>query len=195
MMSELCSPVLRRREAGSNRVPVKGKTRMKRRKSTPADDALVTDETASPGKRAAALTNIGVDQLVQFEPQVAALLNHPEYQLRGKAIRVLVGLWSLDRYLEAALRLLQRDPEWPVRVDAAIALGMFVKFANRDRDRVLRELTVCLMRDEEWAVQKRCYEELMDLLGRSSLDVPNMFERERDVDLTLIAPYRPKSVD
>ncbi len=117
-------------------------------------------------------------------------------QLRGAAVKALVGQWDKQRYLEEATQILHTDPEWGARADAAVALSMFTRFSGQQRESILRELTRALIRDEDCAVQKRCYKELLQILApsKSVTSIPDYFDRSRDVDWELLKPYLDNQV-
>lgn len=168
---------------------------MQRRKSTPNDDALLQDDSADPVGRSSAMTHIGIDNLQHFEKTIAGLLNHPNFILRGEAIKVLLGKWEMPKYLNVAVRMLDSDPEWSARADAATAMSTFTIFTKQSRELVLGELIKCLMNDEHSSGQKSCYEEVLKILSPNQdwTSLPNRFDRERDVDWDLLKPYLNKS--
>lgn len=168
---------------------------MQRRKSTPNDDALLQNDSADPVERASAMTRIGIDNLKHFETTIAGLLNHPNFILRGEAIKVLLGKWEMSKYLNDAVQMLRSDSEWSARADAATAMSTFTQFTKQSHELVLSELINCLMNDEHRSGQKSCYEEILKILAPSKdwTSLPNRFDRERDVDWNLLKPYLDES--
>ncbi len=160
-------------------------------KSEPGDKNIARDSNANPVDRANAISNLTVDGFFEFEPLLAEWLYDTSYILRSEAVRSLVGMWKKARYFEDAVRMLHTDSEWEVRADAAFALSMYTTYDKSQRERVMRELANRLVTDKDWAVQQRCYEELLRLHGRDEerVNLPNHFNPDRDVDWELIKPY------
>jgi hypothetical protein len=169
-----------------------------RYKSTPQDDIIARDESADPIDRESAIGKLTVDRLYEFEPLFAELLNHPSHYLRGKCVYSLVGFWNRVEYLERALEMLRTEPEWEARQDAAHALTSFVLYSKIctpvQRERIILELVRALTADEDEFVQKACYEDLIEILApeRKLIQLPDYFDRNRDVDWNLLKPYLDK---
>jgi|GEM_PF-4769975 len=164
---------------------------MDRYKSTPDDDRIVQDEAAKPLDRVSAMARLAFDQFHEFEPVFAELLCHPSEPLREQAVISLVGTWRLPQYLDTAIQMLHTDPIWYVRTSAALALRTYVQRTGQQRERICLELTRCVLHDPDTSVQKLCYAELLQLLApeRDWSELPDDFERERDVDWPLLQPY------
>jgi hypothetical protein len=132
---------------------------------TPEDLRVLTDASADAARRAQALSRLSHWEKGKFdhlEPTIAALLE-----------------------------LLQVRDEWSVaRTDAAFALGQFVRFTGKERDRIIRALVKALQNDPDSAVQASCYEQLLQLLApqREAPEIDD-FDRARDVDWALLQPY------
>lgn len=170
-----------------------------RHKSTPEDDRAIVDVSADPAERASALTRLAFDAAYELEPQIASLLDEADPMVRGEAMSVLLGWWRRGEYFERAVDMLHHDPdEWP-RGDAAFALTEFVArmpheepAAPEVRERVIRELVRRLVEDDSDTVQAKCYEGVLIAIGpedRWGIQLPDVFDRERDVDWKRLAPY------
>ena len=164
------------------------------KKVTPEDLAALTDSNADPADRVRALSRLAhweKGKYDKLEPTIASLLKDESSAVRGAAINTLLGSWHREKYLDAAIRLLMedRDDDWTCRADAAFALGQFSLRTNKERDRVLTALLAALKHDPEWPVQRRSYEEVLRLIApdRQPPD-GGEFDRDRDVDWTLLAP-------
>ncbi len=172
---------------------------MERYKSTPQDDVIARDENADPIDRESAIGKLTFDQLYEFEPLFAALIDHPSHYLRGKCIYSLVGVWNRVQYLERAIEMLHTEPEWEARPQAALALKSFVLYSKictcMQRERIIQELVQALTTDDNEYVQSRCYENLVEILApeRKPITLPDYFDRNRDVDWNLLKPYLEKS--
>lgn len=162
-----------------------------RHKSTPDDDDLAYDESARPVDRAGAVKRLALDGFTEIEPLLAELLHHDNFLLRGQAIKLLLSIWTRSRYIDDGVKMLHSDSEWEVRANAAFALSSFAAYTGEQRERIVRELLVQLLNDEDHAVQRRCYEGLLQLIvpERSQANSPTYFNRERDVDWELLKPY------
>lgn len=165
-----------------------------RRKSTPEDDRLVRDDRADWGDRMSAIHNVAVDHLVYLEADIAKLLDHESDGLRATAILALVMHWNLERYVPRALELLRDDPEATVRMHAAVALGSYASGDARARPDLLRALALALQSDVHAGVARKAYVAMLRSLAPDlkTTTIPTVdFDRTRDVDRALIAPYLP----
>lgn len=164
---------------------------IERRKSKPEDDTLIYDENADPVERASAISRLTVDGFTDIEPLLAQILRHESLFLRSQSIISLLGFFHKSRYIDDAVQMLHSDPEWMARGDAVFALSRFASRTGEQRKPIIRELVQCLMRDENSAVQRKCYEGLLLLLApeRKRSSIPDNFNRERDVDWELLKPY------
>lgn len=164
----------------------------KRWKSSPQDDSTLGDESADVVSRVSALSRLASDKRFGLEPQIAGLLHHPEPMLRAEAIFVLLARWNKAAYLPQALQMLRRDPDWSVRTQAASSLTWFARNNPEEKERLLQELTARLMQDEDVSVQQVCYEQILEILAPNDHpEVPDFFDRERDVDREILRPYLP----
>lgn len=167
---------------------------MRRRKSTPEDEIIIYDETINPGERASALFRLAVDGFSDMEPLLVKLLSHNARILRGEAIKILLSSWRLPQYLDDAVRMLHHDLDDHVRSDAAYSLAQFARYSEdgiKQKDFIIKELVQSLMNDDEQFVQETCYEGLLKLLApeRGYVQLPDDFNRERDVDWELLKPW------
>jgi hypothetical protein len=169
-----------------------------RYKSTPHDDIIARDENADPIDREAAIGKLTFDQLYEFEPLFASLLDHASHYLRGKCIYSLVARWNKVEYLEKAIQMLHAEPEWEARQQISHALKSFVLYSNictpAQRERIIRELVHSLNSDEDAFAQRECYRNLVEILApeRKPISLPDYFDRNRDVDWNLLKPYLEK---
>ncbi len=172
--------------------PTKAET-TQHRKSTPRDLLTLADETARVMDRDQAMDLLVTDRFYQAEPQIALFLDSPEAQLRGDAIYGLLGRWLKRDYYDTAVTLLRSDPSWYVRTQAATALAWFGRWSEQEgeRDHVVRDLVAALYSEPDDITQGAVYEEVVELLQPDGpdYDPPDPFDRERDVDTALIAPY------
>ena len=167
---------------------------MRRRKSKPGDEILIYDESLDVVARSCAIFRLAVDGYIEMKPLLVSLLNHKEFMLRGEAIGILIGGWKIPEYLGEAIRMLHTDVDIYVRSDAASALSNFAQRSEegiKQRDVVIQELLYGLMKDEDVWVQSRCYECLLNIIApeRGYIELPDDFDRERDVDWDLLKPY------
>ncbi len=167
---------------------------MIRRKSKEGDEQLIHDESVNVAERASAIFRLAVDGYTEMESYLVQLLDHEDDLLRGESIKVLLGGWKKEKYVDKAIEMLHHDPEYAVRGDTAFSLRQFVTgFENgqKYKERVLKELIKQLQKDENWAAQSSCYEETLKIITgeRFGIKLPDDFNRERDVDWNLLQPY------
>ncbi len=168
------------------------KKRPQHHKSSPQDFITLADETADSVDRSIAMDLLVSDRFYEIEPQIAAALSHPEGHLRGDAIYNLLARWQKRDYYDDAVTLLRSDPDAAARRQAAAALAAFAGWTGeeQDRDGVLRELVRALYAEQDDIRQGGLYESIRGLLRRNDgYEAPYPFDRERDVDKALIAPY------
>ncbi len=165
------------------------------RKSSPQDLVTFPDKGADSVARANAIANLASDGFYLLEPQFAACLSDADPFVRGQAILSLLGLWRLADYFGEAARMLREDPDEYARLDATAALSNFgARGTDEERVAALREMVRALYSegpaDED---QGDLYGYIVRLLRPASdwTNQPYPFDRERDVDKTLIAPYLP----
>lgn len=103
-----------------------------------ADDALLRGKLAAlrngqvPHWEVYGLIHdFGHAKFLEAEPDVVALLKHPNEQFRCIAVRVLTFHWDIRRHRDELIRLLCDDPEYEVRSFTAAGLG-FVFRESRD---------------------------------------------------------------
>lgn len=170
-----------------------------RYKSTPADDALVSDRSAGVVDRVSALSRLAVDKLTRLEPEVAAQLDDPSGMVRGEALLTLLGGWELGGYLDTALEMLRADPDDDARMHAVRGLSSFVTY-RRDpaaverpaqREVILAALVEAFLHDPSPSIQLFAYSAVYEMLTGSSPALPDAFDREVDADWELLAPYLP----
>lgn len=165
---------------------------MQRRKSTPADDIMLTDADADPVERSSAVARLVSDGFDYFKPVIVNLLGHPHFILRSEAIKVLLSAWKLPEYVDDAVRMLRTDPEWSVRADAAFSLSWFTQYTGQQKDKIVKELLLGLLQDDDWAVQKSCYKNLLKVLGAKTKITDKKFNRDKNVDWEMLTPYLNK---
>jgi hypothetical protein len=109
-----------------------------------ARSAPVTDsELGRTGLKA--LRWAGLDGLEELEPQVVECLSHPDGDIRGEGIFVLVGRWGRETHLERAKEMMFNDRA--AQVVAAQALNLFLA----DHPAALEEVFPALLRAMEQA--------------------------------------------
>jgi HEAT repeat protein len=169
-----------------------------RYKSTPADDALISDRSADEIERSDAMIRIAFDGIYRLKTEIAAQLDDPSVMVRGEAIRVLLGRWQLDAYLEHALDMLRAEPDEDGRADAALALGWFIALRPPEfpvdegqRDVIMPALVQAFLDDPSRYVQEVAYCQLHEVLTGRRAALPEQFNPETDADWEMLAPYVP----
>jgi HEAT repeats len=88
----------------------------------------------------------GNEGFLEAEPDVVALLNHPDARFRELAVRVLTYHWDLRKHRDELIRLLRHDPDYKVRFFTAGGMG----FVFRDsRDPVVSQALIDKIRDND----------------------------------------------
>jgi len=170
-------------------------------KSTSTDFKMAYDDSANAVDRAFAIRSLVFDRIYEIEPLLVQLLKHKEEFLRGEAINALIGRWHKAQYLGAALGMLHSDTSYVARRDSAFALGEFAAFADeadKYKKQIIQSLVHALVADDNWSVQQRCYEQLLNLIcGKmfASEEFPQKnqeFDIKRDVDWKMLQSYLEK---
>jgi hypothetical protein len=164
---------------------------------SPEDLRALTDRSAEPSRRAQALSRLAHWEKGSFnhlEGTIAGLLDDDEPMVRGAAIKTLLSGWELEKYLPKAIAMLREasgEDGWMARSNAAFALGQYARFTGRDKDKIVRALVAAMQSDPDSAVQRACYEQLLQILDPDR-DPPDSeeFDNVRDVDWKLLEPYR-----
>jgi hypothetical protein len=171
-----------------------------RHKSSPADDALISDRSADEVDRSGAMGRIAFDGIERLEPEIAAQLDDPSEMVRGEAIGVLLSWWHREAYLGHALEMLRSEPDEFVRGCVAGALGGFIQRRPTDppvdpaqRDVAFNALVRAFLDDPDRHVQETAYCELYEVLTGRRAALPEHFNPEGDVDWELMAPYVPSN--
>ena len=115
-----------------------------------------------------ALNVFGEQGFVEAEPDVGALLNSQDSQLRYYALSILLRDWKPSSYKGVAERVLQSDSSDDVRIAAVFGLGA-LGLAHGDRS-VLRPLYQALMnKREKSAVRVEAYNFIRMIYGEPIL--------------------------
>lgn len=124
--------------------------------------------------------------------RVAALVEHPNEEVRHEALRVLCLQWQIPGYHDLAVRLLQLDPSEDVQCIAAFATVATSTADTLDRDvRVLLEALDRGLDAPELA--RAAYASLLLLLKRQDAETPDAvadFDPDTDVDWVWVASVR-----
>ncbi len=166
-------------------------------KSRPEDWDLLADESAAPHDREGAMLRLCADgHATRLIPHAEAWLGHPAPLLREAALTVLLLWRGSPERLPPAFAILHGDPHWRVRISAAALLGGLSGSFPETRDEILRHLVMQLEADEDEDAQMGIYEALLKALIPERADRPKLpgdargWDRARDVDWSLLAPWR-----
>jgi len=169
---------------------------MERRKSKLGDEKLIYDESADMVDRDSAIFRLAVDGYEEMQPFLENLLNHSQYMLRSRAIKVLLGGWGLSKYFDKAVEMLHSDPDYSVRSGACFALSQYAsnfEDGRKRRDNIISQLIRRLLEESDVAVQESCYDELLRIIEGKRFHSKNYeFNRNKDVDWKLFQPYLEK---
>jgi hypothetical protein len=156
------------------------------------DVRALTDPDSDPVDREAALRHLAhweKGKYIHLERTIANLFHDPIPMVRGAAIKALVGSWHLTNHVDEALKLVQGDPDWSVRADAAFALGSYSKYTGQDRDRITKALATVVRADDDPAAQEAAYEQVLSLFDQPITWSTGNFDRDQHVDWEFLARY------
>lgn len=111
----------------------------------------------------------GHAMFLEAEPDVVALLRHPNYLIRSNAVRVLTFHWDVRGHWDEPIRLLREDPDWGVRSFTAAGLG----FVFRDsHDPIISRALTDKIRDQndDPVVREAAYNALRSVWSPLNVD-------------------------
>ncbi len=120
----------------------------------------------------------GHAMFLEAEPDVVALLDHPVWQIRCIAVRVLTFHWDISRHRDKLIYLLRHDPEYEVRSFTSAGLGFVFRDSHdpvvsralieiiwdRAEDTSLRESAYTAVR-RRWSPPSNVKQDLADMLA------------------------------
>lgn len=166
-------------------------------KSTPADWDRLDDEAAPVHERSIAMVNLCADGYsAKLVPHAEAWLEHASPLLRESGVKLLLLWRSSTAHVPVILKMLHTDPSWWVRpAIARLLVGDWILGAE-NRDEILGHLVRQLEVDEDEDAQMGIYGALLEALIPKVADRPKLpsdargWDRDRDVDWSLLAPWR-----
>lgn len=166
-------------------------------KSTPGDWQLLDDENAPVHERASAMTNLCADgHSERLVRHAEAWLTHEKPLLRMTGAKLLLLWRGSTEHLPVAFEMLHADPSWWVRPGVAdLLIGRSI-FNPQTGDEIMCHLVQQLEAEQDDDVQLRIYEVLLRALFPQRADRPKVpsdadrWDRQRDVDWALLAPWR-----
>jgi hypothetical protein len=165
---------------------------MTRRKFTVERERQLLDPDARPADRANAITCMRSDEIVRHEELIVSFLDHVSPHLRSAALDILVT-WGRYEYVPLALQRLASDEDEIVRGQMTMTLATAAHF-GRDFDLIARALVSAVERDPDRDVARRAYKAARVILVPEDWFATRIdeeaFDRTKDVDWTLLAPYR-----
>jgi hypothetical protein len=162
-----------------------------REPATAKDEALLFDESADVVQRKIALGKIAKSRWERLEPEIAALLSHPEEMLRCEAILALVSWWEMDEYIPRAMQMMASDASEFARSHAALALGQFARFTGRLELQIVRALARAVRDDPDEGVVYNAYSEIREILDPDfkTSTIPDPIDKTKHVDWDLLRSY------
>jgi hypothetical protein len=162
-------------------------------KETRPLDIKVLKEGGTTSELIDAIDNVGYDRLLEHEPLIAKYVA-AGCPVRGDALKTLIGRWGLPKYLPVAFDALRRDPSEVICGEVITALYLYAKCCDDHREEILREIAVAAVSDHDVAAS--AYQTFLELVAperdRDFMDELDFeFDKDRDVDWQLIAPYLP----
>jgi hypothetical protein len=158
------------------------------KKFTAEKERILLDENEHGVNRAWALLAMRIDGVVRHEALILSWLDSPDVDLRGEALNTLAK-WKGDEYYSLALERALHDPDEWGRKYAANALCRIAIELPRYEDEVLR-LLVRMVESDELFVAFCAHNYAREILGFERQIISRIFDREKDVDWQLLAPYR-----
>jgi hypothetical protein len=165
---------------------------MRTPKFKPERERQLLDPNEDPIDRANAITCLESDGVVKHENIIVSFLDNPSPELRAAAIKILLR-WGRFEYTELAIDWLKHDHDEHVRGTMTSALA-YVAHVGQHFDAIARALVFALENDNDRDVARRAYEAARVIIVpedwfATKIDV-DTFDRRRDVDWNLLAPYR-----
>lgn len=161
-------------------------------KFSPQKERALLDGAASPVERASAIACMRSDRIMRHEDLLIGLVDHPSPHLRAEALRTLLS-WDREEWIPLALERATSDEDEYPRNCLALDLGRVGHALPHHRDAVVRVLVKVVESDPDERVAGWAYGSLRYLLAHEGV-VPrcpkNDFDRHRDVDWTLLDPFR-----
>jgi hypothetical protein len=165
---------------------------MRRTKFTEVRERQLLDPNEDPVNRANAIACMQADGVVRHEELIASFVDHQSPHLRSAAIKMLLR-WDRFGYLPLALDLLKNDPERVVRGTMTQAIA-YVAHVGQHFDEIARALVAAIENDPDPGVARYAYQAArVIIVPENWLDTrvnDENFDRQRDVDWNLLAPYR-----
>jgi hypothetical protein len=165
---------------------------MRKPKFSPERERQLLDSGEDPVNRANAITCMQSDGIVRHEDLIVSFIDHESPDLRAAAIKILLR-WGRFGYLQMALDWLKRDPDEHVRGVMTSAVA-YVAHVGQHFDLIARALVEAVERDPDIDVARDAYVAARVIIVpedwfATKIDV-DTFDRRRDVDWNLLAPYR-----
>lgn len=171
-------------------------------KSASADWSLLEDQDAPVHERSSAMTRLCADgHSAKLVPQAEAWLEHPQPLLRETAVKLLLLWRGSTQHLPVIFEMLHTDPSWWVRPAIADYLVGEWVFTSETRDDILRHIVQQLEVDEDADAQMGLYRALLKAFIPKRADRPKLpsdaraWDRDRDVDWSLLGPWRAPASD
>jgi hypothetical protein len=154
-------------------------------------ERLLLDTNADPIDRANALWCMRSDGVIGHEELVVSWLQEPEHSLRAEAHRTLLH-WGRAEWVPLSIERATTDPDDRVRRSLCFDFRDAVYDFPEFRTPLLRTLVHAVEHDAVEAVAETAYRSLRYiLLELRDIEQSNpSFDRARDVDWALLAPYR-----
>ena len=122
-----------------------------------------------PGELYGLIHDFGHAKLPEAEPDVVALLDHPDSQIRTIAVRVLAFHWDISRDRDRLIRLLRDDPDYEVKSFTAAGLGFVFRNSH---DPVVSQALIKTIRDndEDPYMRESAYDALRQVWSPLNVD-------------------------
>src|SRR2546427_2864258 len=140
------------------------------------DDALIRARLTAlrngeipPDELYGLIHDFGHAMLLEAEPDVVALVDHQNAEIRWMGVRVLTFHWNISRHWDRWIRLLRDDPDDEVKSFTAAGLGFVFQNA---RDPIVSQALIDKVRDrrEHPLVREAAYSALREVWSPGSVD-------------------------
>jgi len=140
--------------------------------------------------------DFGHAKLPEAEPDVVALLDHPNSRIRTIAVKVLTFHWDISRHRDKLIRLLRYDPDYEVKSFTAAGLGFVFRNSH---DPAVSQALIKTTRDndEDAHMRESAYNALRQVwsplnVDQDIADIKEEIRRSKESDKDLESARSPE---
>jgi hypothetical protein len=150
----------------------------------------------SPSELYGLIHDLGHSTLLEAEPDVVALLDHPDSSIREIAVRVLTFHWDISKHRDKLIHLLRHDPDYEVKSFTAAGLGFVFRNSH---DPVVSQALIKTVRDrdEDPYMRESAYNALLQVwspldVDQDLKDISEEIRRSKASDIDLESAQSPE---